>query len=1021
MPPHAPDDSEPLNVLVQECADQWAEQGSKILDDLCARHPERAADLRRRIGLLERTGMLEPVARAPVEQLGDFRLVAQLGHGGMGVVYRAEQLSLRREVALKVIRPDQSFFADSRQRFLREVNAIARLQHPGIVPVHAAGEDGGVLYYAMELVPGCTLAQVLTALRGREPATLHSRDLVAAIVQSAPPAADAPELLPGLGGSWVECCLRLVQQIAEALEHAHGRGVLHRDVKPSNVMIARSGRVMLLDFGLASTDSDARITRSGSVVGSLAYMAPEQVRGDAAAITRNTDVYGAGLLLYELLTLRQPFLLGNNDLTRQLVLAGNPAALRSLNPAVSTDAELVCRKAMDPDPTRRYPSALALAHDLANVLELRPIEARAPSPWLRLRRAAQRHPVRTASLAFASVLLLLVFPFLYLQQRAARLDLQAEQGRTAAALREANAALIRAEAQEKRARWGLGKAREAVDRFLADIGEFRAVDIPLLEQLRRDTLQQAVMLYEQLLQDPDAERDGTLAFEHARTSYSLALVLRDLGRATEAVPVLHRVIAALEAQDSSVAVPASYRLLASARSSLGATLLPLDREAEAEAHLVRAGEELVRLAGEGDSPGEATSSVELLAVRTALLRNTVTLASLRRAQRRTDEAATLFKQTVLLGEAADRSIEVLRTLADAHRGLGLVLASQSASALAKQRYVQVVELRRDLLARAPTSARFRKELAGALQDLGSHVQSWSETRFPEALESLDEAAVLTAALVRDYPRQSGFRIDHSRVRLVTANLRQRMARSDDAERDMREAIEGLQAARAELPRERSWRVPLSFALYSLARLYQGEGRQADADAQIAAAQALLDELRREQPEDLELLQQHAELSILRSAATSLDAAQRLAVARAACALSRPFLLEHMQDAKLYGTAFHAFENLASLVCASGDVRAALAVADEYRAAKPYKWLCQLTLARTYLRCCALSSASAPADDADASALRQRCFDAARQAVQAAAEHSLRAVLRIEDDPVFAPLVEDDAIVELLARARAAKG
>src|SRR5690606_32092732 len=215
------------------------------------------------------------------ERLGDFRLLERLGGGGMGVVYRAEQVSLRREVALKLVRPDQLYFPGTRERFRREVAIVAGLSHPGIVPVYAFGEEDGLPFFAMEYVRGATLAETLDALRGGTfgPA---GGEAIAAAIAARSASADDGAASAMFEGAWEQICTRIAREIAEALEHAHRRGVVHRDVKPSNVMVTSSGRVMLLDFGLSSTSGSERITRSGSVLGSLAYMAPEQLRGAEA-------------------------------------------------------------------------------------------------------------------------------------------------------------------------------------------------------------------------------------------------------------------------------------------------------------------------------------------------------------------------------------------------------------------------------------------------------------------------------------------------------------------------------------------------------------------------------------------------------------------------------------------------------------------------------------------------------------------------------------------------------------------
>src|SRR5262249_55150707 len=203
-------------------------------------------------------------------------------------------------------------FGQARERFRREAQLIATLRHPGIVPVYAFGEAGDLPYYAMEYVDGASLEDVLDALRGKDPARLTSADFEEALaratgIASEPAVARAsPAPL-----AWVPFCFRLAQQVAEALAHAHECGVVHRDVKPSNVMLTRDGRVRLVDFGLSTRSKATKITRSGSELGSLPYMPPELLRGGMAAVDARSDVYSLGVTLYELLTLRSPFEAGD--------------------------------------------------------------------------------------------------------------------------------------------------------------------------------------------------------------------------------------------------------------------------------------------------------------------------------------------------------------------------------------------------------------------------------------------------------------------------------------------------------------------------------------------------------------------------------------------------------------------------------------------------------------------------------------------------------------------------------------
>jgi serine/threonine protein kinase len=342
------------------------------------------------------------------ERLGDYTIRERLGAGGMGVVYLAREARVERDVALKIVRPDLLFFGHGRERLQREIDAVARLKHANILPVYSAGEVAGVPFFTMEFVEGCTLSEVLGYLNRRPPAELTAAALSSAVEELARKTGGeraARRARAEFGSSWTEASFRIALAVAEALEHAHERGVLHRDVKPSNVMLTRDGRVLLLDFGLAASSEQSELTLTGFPVGTLPYMPPERLRGDPEPSGVKGDVYATGVMLFEVLTLRSPYLAANAEVTRARILEGNPPSLRSLNPQIPWDAETVCLTAMDRDPARRYDSAAALAEDLANVLERRPIHARRPGALLRARRFMERHPVASVAAALGFLLL----------------------------------------------------------------------------------------------------------------------------------------------------------------------------------------------------------------------------------------------------------------------------------------------------------------------------------------------------------------------------------------------------------------------------------------------------------------------------------------------------------------------------------------------------------------------------------------------------------------------------------------
>jgi serine/threonine protein kinase/Flp pilus assembly protein TadD len=359
--------------------------------------------------------------------LGDYRLVREIGRGGMGVVYEAEQVSLGRRVALKVLPFAAALDGKQLQRFKTEAQAAAHLHHQHIVPVHAVGCERGVHYYAMQLIDGRTLAAVVgeqRRLAGLDPDPRASDgEATGLFTPSTPgPKTDAPGETatfavappPPSGGAppssarspeYFRTAARLAVQAAQALEHAHQLGVIHRDVKPANLIVDALGHLWVTDFGLAQMQSDARLTRTGDVVGTLRYMSPEQALAQRTGIDHRTDVYSLGATLYELLTL-EPVFPGNDrqELLRQIAFE-EPRPPQRLNRAVPADLATVCLKALAKNADERYATAQELADDLGRYLEDRPIRARRPTAAQRLRKWARRHRAVVSTAAVALVVL----------------------------------------------------------------------------------------------------------------------------------------------------------------------------------------------------------------------------------------------------------------------------------------------------------------------------------------------------------------------------------------------------------------------------------------------------------------------------------------------------------------------------------------------------------------------------------------------------------------------------------------
>ena len=318
--------------------------------------------------------------------LGDFRLLRELGRGGMGVVYEAEQRSLGRRVAVKLLNARGSADAGLMRRFDREARAVGRLHHTNIVPVFGVGEHDGAPYYAMQLIRGVGLEAVIDALaraRRGEPGRGGLADRLAESV--------TPRVAAGL-----------IAQAADGVGHAHDQGVLHRDVKPSNLLLDEHGTVWVTDFGLAKTDDAADLTEAGDLLGTVRYLAPEAFEG---AADHRADVYALGLTLYELLALRPAFDGADRARVMRAVLGTRPAALGAVAPGLPRDLLTVVARATERDPARRYQSARALAEDLRRFLRDEPILARRVGPAERLWRWSRRNRALAAALGVLAVTL----------------------------------------------------------------------------------------------------------------------------------------------------------------------------------------------------------------------------------------------------------------------------------------------------------------------------------------------------------------------------------------------------------------------------------------------------------------------------------------------------------------------------------------------------------------------------------------------------------------------------------------
>jgi serine/threonine protein kinase len=442
------------------------------VEEYTRRHPEVAEVLRQVLPALQlmrdvEAGELSPSVPADSlpRELGDFRIVREVGKGGMGIVYEAEQLSLRRRVALKVLPFAATMDPRHLQRFHNEARAAACLDHPHIVKVHAVGSERGVHYFAMKFIEGQSLAELIaTQPQGFSSERRPSSDRIShdrADDHRLPAATTQPLLVASTQSAPRDAAhfRRIAEwgiQAAEALEHAHSLGIVHRDIKPGNLMIDAAGKLWVTDFGLARTATDTSLTMTGDILGTLRYMSPEQALAKHGLVDHRTDVYALGATLYELLTLR-PAIEGKDrqEILRKIAFEEPPLS-RSLDRAIPADLETIVLKAMAKEPADRYATAQELADDLRGFLEDRPIRARRPS-WLQhVRRWFRRRQAVVTAATMTLAVTLAVSTALIWRERDGALS----------ALRDLQIQQERAEAQRRRAETNFREAYWALEDLL---------------------------------------------------------------------------------------------------------------------------------------------------------------------------------------------------------------------------------------------------------------------------------------------------------------------------------------------------------------------------------------------------------------------------------------------------------------------------------------------------------------------------------------------------------------------------
>ncbi len=733
-----------------------------------------------------------------------YEVLSVLGRGSMGVVYQARQVGLKRLVALKMILAGGHAGPEQRERFRREAEAVARLAHPNIVQIHEVGEHQGLPFFSLEYVAGGTLARHLAGT-------------------PQPP-------------RWAA---QLVATLARAVQHAHDAGVVHRDLKPGNVLVGADlpvcpgekgrqeclpPRVKIADFGLAKhLEDESRATGSGALLGTPSYMAPEQARGlgPPRSVGPAADVYGLGAILYECLTGRPPFL-GQTALdTLEQVVSREPIPPSRLQPGVPRDLETVCLTCLHKEPGKRYASAADLAGDLERFLKGEPIHARPVGRLERLLKWVRRRPVPAGLAACCAVLALsLVAGGLVYNVR----------------LRQA---LVLAEQERDRARAYRQRMLKTVDELLTQVGDERLADVPEMEPVRRQLLEEALRFYRDLLDgkdhaDPDVRREAALAYRRTANINQL------LDRLDQADRQLRAALALLEqlADEQPASPDCSYQQ-ALCWADLGILHGRKGLLAEAESAYRQAITLLEPL------PSGSPEYRRWLGI----AHNGLGLQLWRKSafqQAEGEHRQALAVQKALAGEYPDNPVYRIEQ-ADSHHNLGMVYQTTARPALAESSY-RAAEALLAPLAGDPAHLRSAGGLLSRLYHNWGRLLA-DQGRKADSVGLVQKGLLIRARLARRFPSTPGYRIDLAQTSENLAGIYQGLGQPEKALPHLRRSLEQWDSLANDFPRNA--RNPLSAVRIctALAMLLDRVGRPAEAEACYRDALGRAEVLGRDHPRD----------------------------------------------------------------------------------------------------------------------------------------------------------------------------
>jgi serine/threonine protein kinase/Flp pilus assembly protein TadD len=829
----APSVAEDL-IMVQWIEDVKAqfEAGVPVdLDGYLRQDPARAERLRRLVPTIElmaelgrssapedsRSFVAEASSIKGAGSLGDYWIGPEIGRGGMGVVYEAEQISLHRRVALKVLPFASALDPKQLRRFQNESLAAAHLHHPHIVPVHAVGCERGVHYYAMQYIDGQPLSALIEELRrieGRAEANPPEAEEGAS--PSTGVARSSLTSSSTRSRAFFHAVARLGSQAAEALEHAHEQGVLHRDIKPSNLLVDGRGRLWITDFGLARLQGDAGLTMTGDLLGTLRYMSPEQALARPVGIDHRTDIYSLGATLYELLTLEPAYAGRDRQEVLRRIAFEEPRPPRRLNPAIPVDLETIVLKAMAKELAGRYAMAQELAEDLNRYLNDQLIRASRPTRWQRLSRWARRHQPLVWSTGISAVLMMMMA---VTALSVSNVLIRREKTEKDRALEAARSSAATTQAQEQLAEQRLSKACEAVDLLLTRVAQERLLDKPQMESLRRVLLEDAARFYQVLVDQEGTNRNVRYQAGRAyRALASLQVQLSEVEQARTSTQQAIRLFEQLRAEDPT---DRSYRFeLSMTYWQLGGVSLGQGWAGEA----AKSYRDAIALATEvaAEAPDESVYRLHLASSLCELGSTLLASRDFRQAEEAYRQALTTLEN---LPPGSEPSSGRRKALAYGHNQLGVILGKTGRYREAEKNQRVALDLARTLVAVPDPAMADSHMVMSILMALGDVLQSTG--RLSEARDAFRQALTLAEKLAVDFPR---FPSLHSSFDYTLTQLN-RLLEAASTPREVEEFyhrnVAALKRRVAELPHIPLYRIHLSKLHLSRARSFHWTRKEAE--------------------------------------------------------------------------------------------------------------------------------------------------------------------------------------------------